>query len=345
MNLRTSASRILVWALSATLIFNPMHPALARIAAFSDLSKQQTSPLPSSESNVPKPPYVVETNPALTELKQFMGSDYLLANLGYDPDQAQKRLGDGLYEQRLIREAVVARTGQRYLAGLSSDEAMYRYLMDNAVASKDALNLSVGVSLTAEQVAALTHDIVWLEAYEVNGEEVLVPVLYLAQAEGRLGPTGALIQGSDLALIAGDTLANRGTLRADGNLSATAGQVVNSGLMEAGDRLSVLAVDSVLNTRGGILAGRDVDVTALSGDLINERTVTEFTSQASRLSFAHSQVPAQQPVGLAEQALDYCKSTPEQRAPRFVEQTAEDVLAAMERGTTQGCRSYPLETF
>ncbi|WP_168734251.1 two-partner secretion domain-containing protein [Pseudothauera nasutitermitis] len=242
------------------------------------------------EYSVPKHPYLIETNPALTELAHFLGSDYLLGLLGEDGDTSWRRLGDGLYEQRLIREAVVARTGQRYLAGLGSDEAMYRYLMDNAVASKDALNLSVGVSLTAEQVAALTHDIVWLEAYEVNGEEVLVPVLYLAQAEGRLGPTGALIQGSDLALIAGDTLANRGTLRADGNLSATAGQVVNSGLLEAGDRLSVLAVDSVLNTRGGILAGRDVDVTALTGDLINERTVTEFTARASGLTFTRSLV-------------------------------------------------------
>ena len=65
--------------------------------------------------------YLIETNPALTNLKQFMGSDYLLANLGYEPDKAQLRLGDGLYEQRLIREAVVARTGQRFLAGLTSD--------------------------------------------------------------------------------------------------------------------------------------------------------------------------------------------------------------------------------
>ncbi|WP_331000021.1 S-layer family protein [Pseudothauera nasutitermitis] len=222
MNLRTSASRILVWALSATLIFNPMHPALARIAAFSDLSQQQTSPLPPSESGAPKPPYLIETNPALTELANFLGSDYLLGLLGEDGDTSWRRLGDGLYEQRLIREAVVARTGQRYLAGLGSDEAMYRYLMDNAVASKDALNLSLGVSLTAEQVAALTHDIVWLEAYEVNGEEVLVPVLYLAQAEGRLGPTGALIQGRDVTLISGGELSNQGTLRAVGSLDAGA---------------------------------------------------------------------------------------------------------------------------
>ena len=116
---------------------------------------------------------LIETNPELTSLKQFLGSDYLLGKLGYTPDNTQKRLGDGLYEQRLIREAIVARTGQRFLAGLSSDEAMFRYLMDNAIASKQALNLSVGITLTAEQVAALTHDIVWMEAYEVAGEKVL----------------------------------------------------------------------------------------------------------------------------------------------------------------------------
>ncbi len=50
---------------------------------------------------------------------------------------------------------MLAQTGQRFLA----DE--YRYLMDNALASKDALNLSLGVSLNGEQVSALTHDIVW----------------------------------------------------------------------------------------------------------------------------------------------------------------------------------------
>ncbi|MED5060102.1 S-layer family protein, partial [Pseudomonas aeruginosa] len=116
------------------------------------------------------------TNPALTELKQFLNSDYLLSGLGMNPDDSKKRLGDGLYEQRLIRDAVVARTGQRYIDGLSSDEALFRYLMDNAIAYKDKLQLQLGVGLSAEQMAALTHDIVWLEEVEVNGEKVLAPV-------------------------------------------------------------------------------------------------------------------------------------------------------------------------
>jgi filamentous hemagglutinin family protein len=226
----------------------------------------------------PSPPgthkYLVETNPALTDLRQFLGSDYLLGRLGYDPDQAQKRLGDGLYEQRLVREAIAARTGQRFLAGLNSDEAMFRYLMDNAIASQQALNLSVGVGLTAAQVAALTHDIVWLEEHEVNGEKVLVPVLYLAQAKGRLAPNGALIQGQDVALITGGELTNQGTLRATQNLKASAREIGNSGLIEAGQRLDLLATDSIRNAQGGIIAGRDVSAIALSGDLINGRSVS-----------------------------------------------------------------------
>jgi filamentous hemagglutinin len=86
---------------------------------------------------------------------------------------------------------------------MTSDEALFRYLMDNAIAYQDQLQLSLGVALSAEQVAALTHDIVWLEEHEVLGEKVLVPVLYLAQAEGRLAANGALIQGRDLTLISG----------------------------------------------------------------------------------------------------------------------------------------------
>lgn len=235
--------------------------------------------LPAYSAPAVRHKYLIETNPALTDLKQFVSSDYLLGYLGYDPDQVQKRLGDGLYEQRLVREAIMARTGQRYLAGLTSDEAMFRYLMDNAVASKDQLGLSLGVTLSAEQVGALTHDIVWLEEYEVAGEKVLVPVLYLAQAKGRLAANGALIQGRDVTLISGGELLNQGTLRASDNLTATVGNISNSGLVEAGNRLQLLATDSIRNAQGGIIAGRDVSLTALTGDVINERSVTRHQTQ------------------------------------------------------------------
>ena len=237
-----------------------------------DVPLVQGLPDTSVRSNPHK--YLIETNPVLTDLKKFESSDYLLQKLGYDPDTSAKRLGDGLFEQRLVQQAVVARTGQRFIDGQTSDEAMFKYLMNNAIASKDQLNLSMGVTLTAQQVAALTHDIVWLEEHEVNGEKVLVPVLYLAQANNRLAPNGALIQGGDVTLIAGGNLDNAGTLRASNNLWAEAGNdLTNSGLIEAGERLTLKAGNDIINKSGGIISGKNVSLTATNGSVINQRDV------------------------------------------------------------------------
>ncbi|MDF3935901.1 hemagglutinin repeat-containing protein, partial [Pseudomonas citronellolis] len=183
---------------------------------------------------------------------------------------------------------VVARTGQRYIDGMASDEALFKYLMDNAIAYKDSLDLTLGVALTAEQVAALTHDIVWLQDQVVNGEHVLVPVLYLAQANHRLAPNGALIQGQDVSLISGGTLSNQGTLRASNDLSATALNIGNSGLLEANRHLQLLATDSIRNAQGGVIKGRDLSLTALTGDLSNERSVNRIDSAQGTRSWTAS---------------------------------------------------------
>ncbi|WP_081376849.1 two-partner secretion domain-containing protein [Pseudomonas protegens] len=248
----------------------------------------QIAGLPDAASLSRPHKYLIETNPALTNLKQFMSSDYLLSNLGYNPDESAKRLGDGFYEQKLIQQAMVARTGQRFIDGQDSNEKLFKHLMDNALQSKQQLDLSVGVTLTSAQVAALTHDIVWLESHEVNGEQVLVPVLYLAQANNRLAPNGSLIAGKDVSLIAGKDLNNVGTLRAANDLSAVAGaNLVNSGLAEAGNRQDLLAGDYLVNRAGGIIAGRDVTLTTTQGDVINDRTLT--THQSSSAAYVREQ--------------------------------------------------------
>ena len=237
--------------------------------------------LPTSQFAANPHKYLIETNPLLTDMRQFMSSDYMLSKLGYDPDTAQKRLGDGFYEQRLIQQAVLARTGQRFIDGQTSDADLFKHLMDNAVSSKSALNLSVGVSLTAEQVAALTHDIVWLENATVAGQQVLVPVLYLAQAGNRLAPNGALISGTDVNLITGRNLNNAGTLRATGSLLANAGgNLTNSGLMEAGGRLDLLSGNNLTNRAGGVISAGNVNLAA-GADLLNERSVTTHASASS----------------------------------------------------------------
>ena len=153
--------------------------------------------------------------------------------------------------------------------------------MDNALASKDALRLSLGVTLTSQQVGALTHDIVWMENRVVDGQTVLVPVLYLAQAESRNVRGNSLIQGRDLNLVTGGDLINVGTLRASNNLSAAAGgSLYNGGLIEAGNNLSLLAQDSIRNAMAGEIRGKQVSLTALKGDITNETTAIQVRDGA-----------------------------------------------------------------
>ena len=231
------------------------------------------------QSQSPQSRYLIETNPELTQTAAFMSSDYLLGKLDFSADEAARRLGDGRYESRLISDAVLAQTGQRFLAGgLNNDYEQFRYLMDNALASKNELNLAVGVTLTSEQVAALTHDIVWMEERVIDGQKVLVPVLYLAQAESRNVRGGSLIQGRDLQMIAGNDLVNVGTLRATNNLSADVkGSLYNGGLVEANERLSVMATDSIRNALAGDIRGNQLSLSTLKGDIVNDRTAVTYS--------------------------------------------------------------------
>ncbi|MDF0731602.1 DUF637 domain-containing protein [Pseudomonas entomophila] len=221
--------------------------------------------------------YLIETNPELTDLGLFMASDYLLGHLGFDADQAWRRLGDGRYETRLVADSVRAQTGQRFLAdGLSTDYEQFKYLMDNAVASKDALGLAVGVGLTSQQVAALTHDIVWMEERVVGGQKVLAPVLYLAKVDARNLRGGSLIQGRDLELVTGGDLKSVGTLRASNDLTAVAGgSLYQGGLAQANEHLALMAQDSIRNALAGEIRGNQVSLVSLKGDILNDRTATE----------------------------------------------------------------------
>jgi filamentous hemagglutinin len=220
--------------------------------------------------------YLIERNPLFAGTASFLNSDYLLALLGYDPDQVQKRLGDGGYEQRLVREAL-ASAGARYLAG-QDDEALYRMLMDNALAQQESLRLSLGVGLSGEQIAALSQDIVWLEEREALGEKVLTPVVYFAPRGKETLADGALIAGRRLNLESG-RLENQGVLRAADDLVAAGVNLDNSGRIEAGKQLDLLAQDNIHNTRSGVIRGGDVRLTAVTGEVANVRSLARVEGQ------------------------------------------------------------------
>ncbi len=123
--------------------------------------------------------------------------------LEFDPATTQKRLGDGFYEQRLVREQLGELTGHRPYSG-ASDDSIYSQLLTNAVSAAKELGLRPGIALSAEQVRHLTSDIAWMESQVVmlpdgSTETVLVPKVYLAHVGAHaLQQGGALVTGNGI---------------------------------------------------------------------------------------------------------------------------------------------------
>ncbi|CAI0711178.1 hemagglutinin repeat-containing protein [Serratia marcescens] len=176
-------------------------------------------------------PFLVVTDERFTRRDNFISSDYMLERVGYDPAQAHKRLGDGFYEQRLVREQVLALTGKPSVKGWDAME-QYQQLMNNGSKVAQDFHLVPGVALTPEQIAALQQDIVWLVSETVQTESgpqtVWVPKVYLAQTTLRLTGDGAVIGGGDLQLSA-NSITNAGNLFADKALTVDAGQFLHQG--------------------------------------------------------------------------------------------------------------------
>ncbi|HYD56690.1 MAG TPA: hemagglutinin repeat-containing protein [Burkholderiales bacterium] len=212
--------------------------------------------------------YLVESNPLYASAyNPFLGSDYLAGLLGLEPDEQILRLGDANYEARLIRDQIQAQTGASVLRTAYDAYDQQKLLMDNASLEAKALKLNFGAALTAEQVAALKHDIVWMVEQVVQGRKVLVPVVYLSSAT-RAEVSGASIV-ADTAIVTGDSFLNRG------------------GEVKAANALVVVTRQDIVNSSGDISAGT-IQMQSLEGDIIN-RTETfrngsagNYTTSAGR---------------------------------------------------------------
>jgi filamentous hemagglutinin len=228
-------------------------------------------------NTAPNSNYLIEARPEFTDYAKFLGSDYLLNALGYNPDKTIKRLGDAFYENQLIRDALRSQTNTRFLGNATSDEAQMKLLMDNAVEANKSLQLRVGIALTAAQVAALTQDMIWLVEQVVNGQKVLVPQLYLASVDkSKLLPDGSLIAaGGGIDLQADKGINLEGTISAGSLLKlGTAGDFMQNGqLFSFGD--VILDAAGAFTNNGGIQGDR-IGVTA-GGNLDNLGTVRADT--------------------------------------------------------------------
>ncbi|MEN7431795.1 hemagglutinin repeat-containing protein [Chromobacterium sp. TRC.1.1.SA] len=198
----------------------------------------------------PQQPYLVETNPQFTQYNNFVSSDYLLKQLNYDPSKVEKRLGDGFYEQQLVTRAVTDMTGKRFLSGYGSAMQQYQQLMSNGAQYAKQFQLTPGMALSADQMAKLTSDMVWLVKQNVGGQDVLVPMVYLANADQKsLRGQGAVLAGNSMSLLASGDLVNTGTLKSDTTLLAQANNIrIEGGNVQAGGDLGLLAAQNLAIT-------------------------------------------------------------------------------------------------
>lgn len=199
-----------------------------------------------------------------------------------------RRLRDGFYEQKLVRDQVLALTGQRFLGNYQSDEQQYQALMDSGLTFAKAMNLRPGIALSAEQMAQLTSDMVWLVSKEVtladgSKQNVLVPQVYARVQPGDVDGTGALLAGS-ANKVGANNFSQTGVDRVAGLYVSGAAGVL---LAQAGRDMNLTAAQ-VSNAGSG--------PSALSaGNNLNLNTVTTASSQSlnwnanNRLSQTSSQ--------------------------------------------------------
>jgi filamentous hemagglutinin len=215
--------------------------------------------------------YVVETDPRFANYREWLGSDYLLNNLGLDPNNTLKRLGDGFYEQKLIREQVAQLTGYRFLEGFASDDDQYTALMNAGATFAKQYGLRPGIALSAAQMAQLTSDIVWLVEQTVtlpdgSTQQALAPQVYVRVRPGDIDGSGALLSADATVIKSKGDVVNTGTIAGRTLVAINAENVKNLGGRIAGGSVGLNARNDLENI-GGSITARDSAVLTAGRDI------------------------------------------------------------------------------
>ena len=224
--------------------------------------------------------YLIETDPAFTDKKRFLSSDYMLEQLKWNPDAVQKRLGDGFYERRLIIDQILERTGA--IPGGDKDaDAAIKALMDAGIAAAKDLQLAPGIALSKEQIAKLKSDIIWVEEQEVEvggiREKVLVPHVYFTSTKGlTLSPDGSIISARSIDIQTQEDVHNAGLILGKDDLRVDAKNFANEGDIYAGT--AAVKTSGDIRQNGSITAERKAELIA-GGNISSENNIEHFAHQ------------------------------------------------------------------
>lgn len=232
----------------------------------------------------PQARYLVETDPRFANYKTWLSSDYMIQALGLDLGLS-KRLGDGFYEQRLIREQIGQLTGLRFLDNYTDDEAQYQALLENGVLYAQEHQLIPGVSLSAAQMAQLTSDIVWLVEQTVTLADgtttrALVPQIYMRVQEGDLAPGGAMIAGNQVYMGLEQDLTNKGLIAGRQLVDLNGRNINNLGGHIQAETLWLNAQEDITNIGGRLQAANELIADA--GRDIRMETTTQSSENTTK---------------------------------------------------------------
>ncbi len=233
----------------------------------------------------PATPFLVETRHEFIDRDAFLSSDYFMDQIGgYDPELTQRRFGDAYVEARLVQSQYASLTGRSLSSSPEALRSVMQGYYDQGIAEGARLQLTPGVALSAEQVASLESSILWLEERVVDGQTVLLPVLYLGRTElASVDLASARIVADRVDVTAGSLLNSGSITGSDGIRVVTSGDVINRGgqVLSAGD-VTIRAGQRVANISGQIV-GRDVVIAATdvenSTAVIRDQTVNGFADR------------------------------------------------------------------
>lgn len=232
-----------------------------------------------------------ETNSAYTDRNQFLGSAYFLDRLGLNPDRDYRFLGDAAFDTRYVSNAILNQTGSRYINGIGSDLDQMRYLMDSAAEQQKTLGLKFGVALTAAQVAALDHSLLWWEAATLNGQTVMIPKVYLSPKDVTVH-SGSVISGNNVQLAGGNVINSGSTIAAQNGLtidSSNSLSNLNAGLLSAGGGLNLSALGDI-NNIGSTISGKTVGLESVTGSINNVTRAQQWNVDAGNVRFSGTDV-------------------------------------------------------
>ncbi|UAW64321.2 hemagglutinin repeat-containing protein [Mycoavidus sp. HKI] len=230
--------------------------------------------------------YLIQTDPRFTRNSDTVSSNFLLNLLNLDPQHVPKRLGDGFYEQQLIRDQIIGLTGHYYLSGYRNPIAEFKALMHRGANWAKQHHLTLGIEPTPQQIAALSASPVWLVNQSVklpDGSEqtVLTPKVYLAKRDASPVPLGgSLISANAIELHSDRPFKNAGTMISRGKMALTARNIDNQrGAIVSLDTLSMQASHNIDSRAGQLIAVKKMTLKA--GQDIHLQSQTHTTHAIS----------------------------------------------------------------